>query len=173
MGALTLRKKWKNENSSKNQWTLQFAGSTDKSEMPAEFFGSNANNSVNGRLVAKTQGNDGVFKYTILWSVPESLAAKAKVGMSADKLLLTQEDRDEGITVQPYIVRTTYNAGWDSLTPVMNPDTKEVKTYMGKPLYEYKTLTDEQDATFEHIGHDCPEWLEPVTVNVADEEDIF
>jgi hypothetical protein len=173
MGTLTLRKKWKNESSTKNQWTLQFAGSTDKSEISSDFFGSNVNNSVNGRLVGKTQGANGVYNYTILWSVPAELAKKAKAGMTADEILLTAEDRAEGITVQPYIVRTTYNAGWSSLTPVMNPDTKEVKTYMGKPLYEYKTLTDEQDATFEHIGHDCPEWLEPVTVDIADEEDIF
>lgn len=173
MDTLVLRKKWKNEKSSKNQWTLQFAGSTDKSEIDSDFFGGNVNNSVNGRLVAKTQGANGVFKYTILWSVPAELAAKAKEGMSADEILLTAEDRAEGITVQPYIVRTTYNAGWASLSPVTNPETKEIKTYMGKPVYEYKTLTDEQDATFEHIKDACPEWLEPVTVDVADEGDIF
>jgi len=171
-GQLIVRKMWYNPNAKQNKITIQFAGRTNRKDIPKEFFTSDRAKTGNALVRIASGIPDGAFNFTVLasWNL-DTLCDRYSF---SDKFLtsLMDSSRDNamdftgtdeiisatdlyGVDVAACIERCTV-ANERTLSPqepVQAPDGTNVVEFDGKPVYQHTWLEEGTSVKFLFSGH--------------------
>lgn len=167
-GQVFVRRIWENEASTKNQCTVQFAVSVNRTEIPQDFFKSDSRGATsNNPLVALAQVSNVAQNFTItaIMSVHKSVVEAAGLPANVDYSDATEgfvkaEDlfgTDQKVVIEAYRC-TEANPFSTNQSPVTNPVTGEVVVHGGKNVYQHTQATLGTKNTFT-FGTGLPGWI--------------